>query len=77
MISEQAWLLVAANGNVVSEVLSLVLGVWDLVNDIYLNNICMKESSCIAAEEHFIENIYQECKYVISSAKSLKSDIWE
>ena len=75
MISEQAWLLVAAN--VVSEVLSLVLGVWDLVNDIYLNNICMKESSCIAAEEHLIENIYQECKYVIYAEKSLKSDIWE
>ena len=75
MISEQAWLLVVAN--VVSEVLSLVLVVWYMGNDIYLNNICMKESSCIAAEEHFIVNIYQECKYTISAEKSRKSDIWE
>ena len=75
MSSEQAWLLLVAN--IVSEVLSLVLGVWYMVNYIYLNNTCMKESSCIAAEEHFIENIYQECKYIISAEKSLKSDIWE
>ena len=58
--------------------LHLVSGILcTIVNAIYLNNICMKESSCIAAEEYFIVNIYQECKYTISAEKSLKSDIWE